>query len=113
MLTALESNTAPECMCGILPREDRDYCPVHGTEAQEKQPPPRVCIGGTQPLWDEPSESTALDEIWLMVEGMYFNGRITSRQRGLFAWAVRKARETESPALCSRCSQRLDGEEEL
>jgi hypothetical protein len=72
-----------------------------------------VSVGRTQPLWEEPSESTAVDEIWLMVERMYFDGRITWRQRGLFQWAARKSREVESPARCSRCAQSIDGVEEL
>jgi hypothetical protein len=118
MLTATESNTAPECLCGVLLREDRDACPVHGTKAQEAkareaQAPRKVSVGRTQPLWEEPSESTAVDEIWLMVERMYFDGRITWRQRGLFQWAARKSREVESPARCSRCAQSIDGVEEL
>jgi hypothetical protein len=98
MLTALESNTAPECECGILPHEDRDMCPVHGTKAQEAKAPRRVSVGRTQPLWEEPSESTAVGEIWEMVERMYFDGRITRQQRGLFRWAAQKAQEVESPA---------------
>jgi hypothetical protein len=101
------------CECDILLREDRDMCPVHGTKAQEMQAPRRVSVGRTQPLWEEPSESTAVDEIWLMVERMYFDGRITWRQRGLFHWAARKSREVESPARCSRCAQSIDGVEEL
>jgi hypothetical protein len=109
MLTALESNTAPECLCGILLREDRDDCPVHGTKAQEMQAPRKVSVGRTQPLWDEPSVSDALDEIWQVVERMYFDGRITWRQRGLFQWAARKSREVESPARCSRYAQSTDG----
>jgi hypothetical protein len=113
MITALESNTAPECMCDILLREDRDACPAHGTKAQEIRAPRRVSVGRTQPLWDDPSESTALDAIWQMVESMYYAGRITWRQRGLFQWAVRKSLEVESPARCSRCAQSIDGVQEL
>jgi hypothetical protein len=110
MLTSTESNTESECLCGILPHEDWDYCPVHGTEAQqakaqETQAPRRVSVARTRPLWDEPSESTAIEEIWQMVERAYFDGRITWQQRRLFQWAARKARETEP--------QRLDGVEEL
>jgi len=106
MLTAPESNTAPECMCGILLREDRDMCPAHGKAAQEAkarevQAPRRVSVGRTQPLWEEPSEGTAVDEIWQMVERMYFDGRITWRQRHLFRWAAQKAREAES--RCGQC----------
>ena len=110
MLTTTESNTESECLCGILPHEDWDDCPVHGTEAQktkaqEMQAPRRVSVARTRPLWDEPSESTAIEEIWQMVERAYFDGRITWQQRRLFQWAARKARETEP--------QSLDGVEEL
>jgi len=109
MLTATESNTAPECMCDILLREDREKCPVHGI----KKLPRRISVGRTQPLWDEPSESRALDEIEQMVERAYYDRRITWQQRNLFRWAARKSREAESPARCSRCAQSLDGVEEL
>ena len=106
------------CECDILIREDRDLCPVHGTEAQEAkarevQAARRVSVGRTQPLWESPSESTAIDEIWETVERAYFDSRITRQQRGLFRWAAQKAREAESPARCSRCAQSLDGVEEL
>ena len=96
MGTELETNTAPECECDILFCEDRDMCPVHGTNAQEMQAPRRVPVGRTQPLWEEPSEGTAIVEIEQMVERAYFDGRITWQQRGLFRWAARKAREVES-----------------
>ena len=106
------------CECDILLREDRDLCPVHGTEAQEAkarevQAARRVSVGRTQPLWEEPSESTAIDEIAETVERVYFDGRITWQQRGLFRWAATKAREVESPVRCSRCAQSIDGVEEL
>jgi hypothetical protein len=108
MLTATESNTAPECYCDVLPHEDWDQCPTHGTKAQEakaqhakEQAHRRVSVGRTRPLWDSPSESTAIDEIWEAVERMYFDGRITSQQRGFFRWAARKAQETES--RCCQC----------
>lgn len=106
MLTAPESNTAPECLCGILLREDRDTCPAHGKAAQEAkarevQAPRRVSVGRTQPLWESPSESTAIDEISDTVERMYYDGRITWQQRRLFRWAARKAREAES--RCGQC----------
>ncbi len=56
MLTASESH-AEECLCDILLREDRDMCPVHGTEAQEAkarevQAAPQGLRGRTQPLWE-------------------------------------------------------------
>ncbi len=81
------------CECDILLREDRDMCPEHGTKAQAMQAPIRVSVGRTRPLWEEPSESTAIDEIWETVERMYFDGRITWQQRRLFRWAAQKARE--------------------
>ncbi len=103
MLTATESNTAPECYCGVLPHEDWDQCPAHGTAAQEaKAREMRV------PRW-----VAALDEIEQMVERAYYDGRITWQQRRLFRWAAQKAQEVESPARCSRCAQSIDGVEEL
>ena len=99
MLTALESNTASECLCGILPHEDWDDCPVHGTEAQEAkareaQAPRTVSVGRTQPLWEEPSDCTAIDEIEQMVERAYFDGRITGEQRGAFPGGPCESRES-------------------
>lgn len=83
-------------------------CPAHGTGAQEAkaqqaQALRKVSVGRTQPLWDEPSESTAVDEVSLLVERLYFDGRITSQQRRLFRWAVGKAKETES--RCDQCGE--------
>lgn len=114
----MPESDAAECLCGILLREDRDMCPAHGTAAQEAkarevQAARKVSVGRTQPLWEEPSESTAIDEISETVERMYFDGRITWQQRGLFRWAAQKAQAVESPARCSRCAQSLDGVEEL
>jgi hypothetical protein len=114
----MPESDAEECLCGILLREDRDMCPAHGTAAQEAkarqvQAPRRVSVGRTQPLWEEPSESTAIDEIWKMVERAYFDSRITFQQRRLFQWAAQKAREVESLARCSRCARSIDGVEEL
>ena len=96
------------CECDILLREDRDQCPAHGTDAQEAkareaQGRRRVSVGRTQPLWEEPSESTAIAEISEMVEQAYFDGRITSQQRGFFRWAVGKAKESES--RCDQCGE--------
>jgi hypothetical protein len=64
----MPESDAAECLCGILLREDRDMCPVHGTEAQEAKAQQakaarRVSVGRTQPLLESPSESTAIDEI--------------------------------------------------
>jgi hypothetical protein len=102
----MPESDAAECLCGILLREDRDMCPAHGTAAQEAkakqaQAARRVSVGRTQPLWESPSESTAIDEIWETVERLYFDGRITSQQRRLFLWAARKAKESES--RCGHC----------
>ncbi len=101
MLAALETNALPECMCDMLLCEDREACPVHGKKPQAVQPTRKVSVGQTQPLWESPSESTAIDEIWETVERTYFDGRITRRQRSLFRWAERKAREAES--RCGQC----------
>ena len=52
--------------------------------------------------WSHPTSlgfaqhSTAIDEMWETVEQAYFEGRITSQQRGLFRWAAQKAKEAES-----------------
>jgi hypothetical protein len=55
-------------------------------------------------LWDDPSKSTALDEIEKIIEQAHFEGRITFRQRRLFMWALRKAREVDSaPGWRSQC----------
>jgi hypothetical protein len=102
----MPESDAAECLCGILLREDRDMCPAHGTAAQElkaqqAQAARRVSVGRTQPLWDSPSESSAIDELWEMVERMYYDGRITWQQRGFFRWAARKAQETKS--RCGHC----------
>jgi hypothetical protein len=97
----MPESDAAECLCGILLREDRDMCPAHGTAAQQAQAARRVSVGRTQPLWESPSEGTAIDEIWETVERLYFEARITSQQRRLFLWAARKAKESES--RCGHC----------
>lgn len=101
------------CECDVLLREDWDQCPVHGTAAQEAkareaQGRRRVSVGRTQPLWESPSETTAIDEISETVEKMHCDGRITAQQRRLFRWAVGKAKETESRCgLCGEPAQEL------
>jgi len=117
MLTSLESNTAPECECDILLHDDRYWCPVHGVKAQEakaqgEKAAREVSVAYTQPLREPPSHAIGIDEIEQMVEQAYYDGTITRQQRGLFRWAVRKAREVESPTRCSRCA-RLGGVDEL
>ena len=109
----MPENDAAECYCDVLPSEDRDQCPAHGTAAQEAKAPRRVSVGRTQPLWESPSDGTAIDEIWEMVERAYFEGRITRQQRGLFRWAAQKAQEAESAVRCSRCAQSVDEVDEL
>jgi hypothetical protein len=96
----------PECYCNVLPHEDWDECPVHGIKAQEaaaqaEKASRKVSVGRTHPLWEKPSESTAIDEIWEKVEEAFFEGAITSQQRRLFLWAARKAKESES--RCTQC----------
>jgi hypothetical protein len=84
-----------------------DGCTCKGIDYESHCP---VC----GPLIDRmKTDGSALDDIRELVERMYFEGRITWRQRDLFRWAARKSREAESPARCSRCAQSLDGVEEL
>jgi len=104
------------CECGILLHDDRNLCPVHGIKAQEakaqaEKASREVSVARTRPLWEKPSDATGIDDIWEKVERAYFDGAITRRQRGLFQWAVRKAREVESPTRCSRCARCLGVEE--
>jgi hypothetical protein len=99
----MPESDAAECYCDVLPHEDWDQCPAHGTAAQQAKAPRRVSVGRTQPLWEEPSETTAVDEIWLMVEQAYFDSRITSQQRRLLRWAVGKAKEAE--VRCGQCGE--------
>ena len=92
-----------ECQCGYLPREDRDYCTKHGTNAKlqpqsepepEKQPQPRrvVNVARTRPLYDATSGSSALDKIEDIVNRAIMEGEFTIRQRGIMRWAIRKCR---------------------
>jgi len=104
---------APECYCNVLPHDDWDQCPVHGIHAQEaqakakhEQAARKVSVGRTQPSWESPSDSTAIDEIWEKVEEAYFEGRITRQQRGLFRWAAQKAKESES--RCTQCGAPIE-----
>jgi hypothetical protein len=96
-----------ECQCGYLPREDRDYCTKHGTNAKpqpqsepEPQPQPRrvVSVGRTRPLYDVTAGSSALDKIEDIVNRAIMEGEFTTRQRGIMCWAIRKCRSimTES-----------------
>lgn len=106
------------CECDILLHDDRYLCPIHGIKAQEakaqaEKASREVSVARIRPLWEKPSDATGIDEIWEKVEQAYFDRTITRRQRSLFQWAVRKAREAESPTRCSRCARNIDGVEEL
>ena len=92
-----------ECQCGYLPREDRDFCTKHGTNAKpqprsdpepEKQPQPRraVSVGRTRPLYDATAGSSALDKIEDIVNRAIMEGEFTIQQRGIMRWALRKCR---------------------
>lgn len=90
------------CQCGYLPREDRDYCTKHGTNAKpqpqsepERKPqlqPRRVSVGRTQPLYDVTAGSSALDKIEDIVNGAIMDGEFTVRQRNIMRWALRTCR---------------------
>lgn len=90
-----------ECQCGYLPREDRDYCTKHGTNANlrlqsepETQPQPRrvVSVARTRPLYDATAGSSALDKIEDIVNRAIMEGEFTIQQRGIMRWALRKCR---------------------
>jgi hypothetical protein len=89
-----KSNTEPHCICKGIDWERE--CPVCGPLIDRKK-----------------TERSPLDEIWEMVERMFYDGRITWTQRGLFLWAARKAREVESPERRGQSAQSIDGVEEL
>lgn len=75
------------CMCDVLPAEDRDKCPEHGT--QKTRP---VSVGRTQPLWDVHSCSSALDKIEKIVDETMLAGEFSNRQLSIMRWAVGKCR---------------------
>ncbi len=90
-----------ECQCGYLPKEDRNYCTKHGTNAKlqpqsepETQPQPRrfVSVGRTRPLYDATAGSSALDKIEDIVNRAIMEGEFTIQQRGIMRWAIRKCR---------------------
>ena len=113
-----ESGCDCPCECGILLHDDRYLCPVHGikaleAKAQAEQASREVSVARTRRLWEKPSDATGIDQIEQMVERAYYNATITRQQRSLFRWAVRKAREAESPTRCSRCARSIGGVEEL
>ena len=93
-----------ECQCGYLPREDRDYCTKHGTNAKpQPQPEPktppqprRVSVGRTRPLYDVTAGSSSLDKIEEIVNRAIMDGEFTVRQRGIMRWALRKCRSIMS-----------------
>jgi len=113
-----ESECDCPCECSILLHDDRYWCPVHGAKAQEakaqaEKASHEVSVARTRPLCESHSDAIGIDEIEQMVERAYYEATITRQQRGLFRWAVRKAREVESPTRCSRCSRNIGGVEEL
>jgi hypothetical protein len=90
-----------QCQCGYLPREDRDFCTKHGTNAKlqsdlepETQPQPRrvVSVARTRPLYEATAGSSALDKIEDIVNRAIMEGEFTTRQRGIMRWAIRKCR---------------------
>ena len=104
------SNTEPEfgCVCGYLPKEDRDCCPIHGIHHQpeshpEPEPQPkRISVGRTQPLYDAAAGSWALDKIEGIAERALMHAEFTVEQRRIIRWAVRTCRELAEPvAFCT------------
>jgi len=91
-----------DCQCGYLPREDRDYCTAHGTNAKPRpqskpqlEPqtqPRRVSVGRTQPLYDVTAGSSALDKIEDIVNRAIMDGEFTIQQRNILRWAIRTCR---------------------
>ena len=90
-----------ECQCGYLPREDRDYCTMHGTNAKpqpqsepEAQPQPQrvISVGRTRPLYDVSSGCSTLDKIEVIVDRAIMEGEFTVQQRNIMRWALRKCR---------------------
>jgi hypothetical protein len=92
-----------ECQCGYLPREDRDYCTKHGTNAKlqpqsepepetQTQPQRVVSVARTRPLYEATAGSSALDKIEDIVNRAIMEGEFTIQQRGIMRWAIRKCR---------------------
>jgi hypothetical protein len=92
-----------ECQCGYLPREDRDYCTKHGTNAKpqpqsEPEPKPQlqprrvVSVGRTRPLYDVSSGCSTLDKIEDILNRAIMDGEFTIQQRNIMRWALRKCR---------------------
>jgi len=88
------------CECDILLREDRDMCPACNPKPQPRR---RVSVGRTRPLFDVPTD-TVLDSLETSVNEHYMLGELTSNQRRIFNWAIRKCREVSR-------TYRLDCEE--
>ena len=85
------------CQCGYLPREDRDYCTKHGTNAEpqtQSEPQPRrvISVGRTRPLYDVSSGCSTLDKIEDIMNRANMEGEFTVQQRGVMRWALRKCR---------------------
>lgn len=118
MCIGTESDCECSCECGILLHDDRYWCPVHGlkaleAKAQAEKASREVSVARTRPLCESHSDAIGIDEIEQMVERAYYEATITRQQRGLFRWAVRKAREVELPTRCSRCARSLGSIDEL
>ena len=93
----MPDSEAAECYCDVLPHEDWDQCPAHGTAAQEAkaqqaQAHRRVSVGRTQPLYDVSSGSSTLDRIEDIINGAIMEGEFTVQQRNILHWALRKCR---------------------
>jgi hypothetical protein len=88
----MPESDAAECYCDVLPHEDRDQCPAHGTAAQQAQAARKVSVGRTQPLYDVSSGSSTLDRIEDIVNRAIMEGEFTVQQRNILHWALRKCR---------------------
>jgi hypothetical protein len=92
-----------------LPREDRDYCTKHGTNAKpqpqsepepepepepQPQPPRVISVGRTRPLYDVSSGCSTLDKIEDILNRAIMEGEFTVRQRNIMRWALRKCHST-------------------
>lgn len=88
----MPDSEAAECYCDVLPHEDWDQCPAHGTAAQQAQAARKVSVGRTQPLYDVSSGSSTLDRIEDIVNRAIMEGEFTIQQRNILHWALRKCR---------------------
>lgn len=87
------------CQCGYLPREDRDYCTMHGTNAKRppepepQQQPKRISVARTRLLHDISSGNSRLDRIEEIVNQGIVEGDFTVRQCNIMRWALRTCRK--------------------